>query len=250
MVTSRVPADGGVFRSTPIQGAPSARRVAYVNLVFDDGWLMAAVGASSQRIALCKFTKVEITESRGGRTYFSVLEGPHVGRLLSLKDENALKHLGAAPPFRTPAELVVTYGKYMPGWVSVARRNEKLDQQFAQLSAGPLSLQVTMNTVWDAAYTPLPAGEYDVLVPDVPHNKAYTDFYRKSESSLRYDQVWFPIKFGNNSRYVHVGNVSEGCVTVTDLAHWDDLHDHLISHRSADGQTLAKLSVKGKPERS
>lgn len=67
---------------------------------------------------------------------------------------------------------------------------------------------------------------------------------------LQFDQVWFPIKHGDNSRYVHVGNLSDGCVTVLDLARWADIHEALISHRSPDGESLAQLVVKGVPERA
>lgn len=77
-----------------------------------------------------------------------------------------------------------------------------------------------------------------------------TGFYRRVASSLKYDQVLFPIRYGNNSRYIHVGNLSEGCVTVLDLARWADVHEALSSHRTPDGKAVGKLIVKGKPERA
>lgn len=66
--------------------------------------------------------------------------------------------------------------------------------------------------------------------------------------SLHYDQVWFPINYSDNSRYVHVGNVSEGCVTVLDLAKWAAIHEALISHRTIDGRSVGQLVVTGTPE--
>ena len=60
----------------------------------------------------------------------------------------------------------------------------------------------------------------------------------------------FPIDHGDKSRYVHVGNVSEGCVTVLGLARWADIHEAQISHRDPSGKYAAKLVVKGTPERS
>lgn len=48
---------------------------------------------------------------------------------------------------------------------------------------------------------------------------------------------------------MHVGNLSDGCTTVIDLARWADIHEALISHRSSDGNSVGKLIVKGRPER-
>jgi hypothetical protein len=63
-------------------------------------------------------------------------------------------------------------------------------------------------------------------------------------------QVWFPIAYKDNSRFVHIGNVSDGCVTVLDMNHWAAIHEAIISHRSLDGSKVARLIVKGKPERA
>jgi hypothetical protein len=94
-----------------------------------------------------------------------------------------------------------------------------------------------MNSVWDGRFTPLPAGSYKVL-------------YRNTAPQLWFDQVWFPIDYGDRSRYVHVGNVSDGCVTVLALNRWADVHEALISHRGPDGTSVATLSVKGTPEKA
>ncbi len=60
--------------------------------------------------------------------------------------------------------------------------------------------------------------------------------------------MWFPIKYGNNSRYVHVGNVSDGCTTVLSLDKWAAIQEALISHRGPDG-SVGIMVVKGEPER-
>ena len=148
------------------------------------------------------------------------------------------------------ARIVVTYGKYVQGWVSEARGGQKLDQQMAMLEVAGIRVEVTMNSVWDGVYTPMPMGEYAVLVPDAPHRQDMTRFYRRVAPGVRFDQVWFPIKYRDNSRFVHVGNLSEGCTTVLDLARWPDIHEALVSHRSADGTSVAKLIVRGTPERA
>lgn len=221
----------------------------YVNEVGEDGWIQA-IDETSVRLPLCKYTKVMLLGTKAGRTTFKVVGGTHAGKVLSMKTENANKYLGQVAPKSSIIEVVVTYGKYQEAWASRARGGEKLDQQWAQLSAGGLNSKVTMNTVWDGVFYPIPAGEYLIMVPDVPHASNMTSFYRREDPSLKHDQVWFPIKYGNNSRYIHVGNVSDGCTTVVDLAKWADLHEILISHRSPDLKYVGKLIVKGKPERT
>jgi hypothetical protein len=226
----------------------TAGKILYVKKVGDDGWMQARVG-SNRLVPLAKYTKVTILASTDGRTSFKVMDGPAMGQTLSMADRNVVEYLGTTGPTQSPATIVVTYGKYTEGWVSEARGGQKLDQQLATLQVSGITAQVTMNSVWDGKFFPLPAGEYSVLVPDAPHNKNMTRFYRTAEPTLRYDQVWFPIKVGDNSRYVHVGNLSDGCTTVLDLSAWAKIEEALISHRSLDGRSVAKMVVKGTPER-
>jgi len=63
--------------------------------------------------------------------------------------------------------------------------------------------------------------------------------YAAVAPGLRDDQVWFPIRHGDNSRYIHVGNVSEGCVTVLDIGRWPGVHEALVSHRGSTGDAVA-----------
>lgn len=168
----------------------------------------------------------------------------------TLADTSVTEFLGSKAPLQTPAHIVVTYGKYVEGWVSEARGRQKLDQQMATLQIAAIRAQVTMNSVWGGAYTPMPAGVYTVFVPDAPHKGDMTRFYRRVAPNLKFDQVWFPIRYGNNSRFVHVGNLSEGCTTVLDVGRWPDIHEALISHRSPDGASVAQLVVNSTPERA
>ncbi|SHN70215.1 hypothetical protein SAMN02745728_02014 [Desulfovibrio litoralis DSM 11393] len=64
------------------------------------------------------------------------------------------------------------------------------------------------------------AGTYDLWAPDYPHSSSYTTFYRKNPKG-HFDLVWFRI---NESRYLHIGHVSDGCVTVMDIEEWECQH--------------------------
>jgi hypothetical protein len=230
----------------------------YINKVGDDGWVNGK-DSSGALLPLCMYTKVALAfvtkdgkktlELKGGRASFKVLDGTHAGKVLTMGEANVKIYLGTAAPTAGVVSVTVTYGKYVEGWVSAARGGEKLDQQFATLTVGSISAQVTMNTVWGTGFFPLPAGTYWIMVPDVPHDGNMTTFYRAVAPSLKHDQVWFPIQYGNNSRYVHVGNVSDGCTTVVDLNAWASICAALVSHRSANGKYVGQLIVKGKPER-
>ncbi|MBY4725684.1 MULTISPECIES: hypothetical protein [Burkholderia] len=230
----------------------SADVIRYINKVdSDSGWLL--VGSEDlprlQWKSLFKCCKVMLIGSKNGRTYFKVLEGESKGQVSFLSDDNANEYLGKTAPKQQPVELVVTYGHFDPGWFSKSR-NQQLQQQLARGVLGSIHFEVAMNTSWNGDFYPIPPGTYSILLPDFPHKKDYTNQYKTEYSRLSHHQVWFPISYGNNSRYVHVGNVSEGCATVLSLSSWSSIHEMLVSHRSADGNGVGTLIVKGKPERN
>lgn len=250
MAQARVPSTGAVIHSAGSIGAGHESTTLYVNRVGSDGWLQALDDATQQRIPLAKYTKVFASKVQFGRVKFRVEDGPQRGRALSLLEANAGEFLGSKQPAQQLARVTVTYGKYVERWLSVARGGQEINQQMATLAIGSLVVQVTMNSVWNGLFTPLEPGEYKVLVPDAPHRADMTRFYRNTEPRLQFDQVWFPIQHGDNSRYIHVGNVSDGCATVLDLARWAQVHEALIGHRGSDGRSVATMSVLGKPQRA
>lgn len=251
----------GTTNTTPASHVPVTADVyRYVNKIGTDGWLKTATGLPKPNdfLYLCKYTKVMLLNSKEGRTYFKVMDGAGAGKTVSLTDANTKEYLGKTPPKQSAVEVVVTYGKYVNDWASVARGGELLQQQMATMSVSGVTVSITMNSIWreDLVYKwnpsmfPIPAGEYRILLPDAPHKSNSTRFYRDTEPTLIHDQVWFPIEFGANDRFVHVGNLSEGCTTILDLEKWSGIHETLISHRAADGKSVGKLIVKGKPERT
>ncbi len=249
MVSGRVPSSGQIVHAAGPTARVDAGPLRYVNEIGSDGWLQAKDETTHALIPLAKYTAVRIVNTYGDRTTFKVADGPQAGKLLSVTTSNANRYLGTRGPVRSPAEIEVTYGKYVAQWHSVAR-GQDFDEQMATLKVGGISVQVTMNTNWGGSFYPLPPGEYDVLVPDGPHNANMTHYYRNTYKQLVYDQVWFPVKYNDNNRFVHIGNVSDGCVTVLDMNQWAAIHEAIISHRSRDGLSVATLIVKGKPERA
>jgi hypothetical protein len=227
----------------------------YVNKIEEkSGWVM--VGHRTEFLPLPKYTKVMLLAHKNGKTFFRVQDGAHNGKICYMSQANVTEYLGKIAPKKTPAELVVTYGKYVPDWESNARGGEKLEQQLATATIDGVSVKVTMNSIWEGNlkyewknYYPIPPGTYTIKVPEAPHRVALTRDYRDFDKRLQHHQVWFQIVYGDNSRFVHVGHASAGCTTVVELEKWADIQEALISHRPG-GDVLGKMIVKGKPERT
>ena len=106
---------------------------------------------------------------------------------------------------------------------------------------------------------------YVLQIPDAPHSATRAAYYRYT----RYHKTWFRIGRSNaGSRYLHVGEISEGCVTVRPFllapstsapagfedvpglphgatglpypaqtpptASWDNIYNYLINRRHSD----------------
>ncbi len=78
----------------------------------------------------------------------------------------------------------------------------------------------------------------------------------RSRAGCAGNDVWFPIGLRgsaqNSSRYIHIGHLSEGCVTVYQLTQWLALYTYLISHRTpgtAGRRIGSMLVVKPAPVR-
>lgn len=226
--------------------------IRYVNKVdTDSGWLLVGRDGldKSKWKSLFKYCKVMLIGSKDGRTYFKVMEGESRGEIAFLSNFNANQYLGKTAPVKKSAEIVMTYGAYDEDWKSVTR-GRTLPQQLASGALGGIRFEAAMNTRWGDGFYPIPPGTYTILLPDYPHKKEYTEQYKDEYQNLSHHQVWFPIAHGNNSRYVHVGNVSEGCVTIVDLKKWSEIHETLVRHRGPDGNSVGTLIVKGKPRRA
>lgn len=99
---------------------------------------------------------------------------------------------------------------------------------------------------------PLPKGTYKILTPEAPKDRSMTAFYADPQypgafPGLKYHTVWFAIEYEptQNSNFVHVGNISEGCVTVHELAKWNALYAYLIANRvDKDGKYVGTITVQ------
>ena len=81
-----------------------------------------------------------------------------------------------------------------------------------------ISVQVTLNSDWTpgSGRTPLPVGTYEIAAPDGLHPPESTNFYTVNGEPVKDYKIWFPILPLSSERYIHIGHVSHGCVTIID----------------------------------
>lgn len=220
----------------------------YTKRANDDGWLAVKLDSTGLLVALCEFTKVTLIKESGGRTYFRIADGnsEFAGQTASLKSENAMQYLTDAPT-SGQATVKVKYAG-APAYAVSEFKGRRL-QQWAQVSFNGQTAKVTLNTIWDENYTPIPPGRHRIMAPDRSHANVPTGGY-KVKANLHCTDVWFPIelqgKKGNSSRYIHVGHISEGCVTFYELSKWNDIYDYLICRRvkGEGGKYVGELVVE------
>ncbi len=189
----------------------------------DSGWLSVRLTKTGQLTGLCEYTAVRVTHESGGRAYFVIADGNiAVGQEASLTTANAAKYLSNTAPGGA-ASLVVKYNGSPADELSAFKR--PLKQQWATLTFEGQSVTVTLNSVWDGKYTPIPPGTHSILAPDYSHAKIPTTGYASATPGMVGNDVWFPIGLNGSlhgsGRYVHVGHLSEGCVTVHELGNVD-----------------------------
>ena len=209
---------------------------AYVNKVGHDGYVTVLIdGEGKQGKGLYMYTKLTLLgiNNDGDRVTLRVEEGEWKGRMGSMKiKDGADTFLDLTPPDNMIPTIKVKYGKFVRDWYSIPRKH-KIDQQFATLTVGNISVQVTLNSDWTpgSGRTPLPVGTYEIAAPDGFHPPKNTNFYMVDGEPVKDYKIWFPILPLSEQRYIHVGHLSHGCISIIDYDKYPQIHDYLIKHR-------------------
>jgi hypothetical protein len=215
----------------------------------DSGWLSVMLSAGNRRIAVCEYTKVEIKGERDSRVLFRIVDGNsgYAGKEASLKVESAHRYLMNEGPLSTATVSVQYLG--MPSEEDSPFKGP-LRQQWAEFSFNGNKAKVTLNSIWNERYTPIPPGTHIIMAPDSSHGNISTAGYRQAIPGLRCTDVWFPIRLSgthsNSGRYIHAGHLSEGCITVHELEKWNAVYDYLIRSRlpNSNGRFVGTLVVR------
>lgn len=212
------------------------------------GWLLVKLSKSGGFTALCEYTRVDVLREAAGRTFFKIADGYiAVGEEASLSTANAAKYLSGTGP-GAAAMMSVAYAGAPTEEDSPFKGH--LKQQWAKLTFPGHTLTVTLNSIWNGRYSPIPPGMHAILAPDNSHAKTPTTGYVAATPGMVGNDVWFPIGLHgamvNSSRYIHVGHLSEGCVTVHQLEGWTSVYQYLISHRSpgSAGKRIGSITVR------
>ena len=173
---------------------PKKPLIRWVTKDLSDGWVAVRLD-SGGRVSLPSYLKVAVYKEEPGRSYFTILEGVNKGRKASvgqLKGKSVL------------VDAVVP----SPGATVRLNRDQ---QRLWYGTKGPFfafSGAFTGAKVWTA----VPRGTYTLQIPDFPHPSNRYSAYTP------YQTTWFLILgkgvATENGRYLHLGELSEGCVTV------------------------------------
>ena len=229
----------------------------YTKSIDESGWLMILLDGEG-KVSVPEFVKVVLMMKRGKdgeptkenetRSFFIVQEGRYKGKTASVSLVNATQCLLKTTRGKGAHITAKIIGRKLEK--SVPRNGEELNQLWATLFFDGKKARITLDS--DVPYIennpaspyygqtlrskPLPKGTYKIRTPEAPLPKQNTEFYVTSPGGypeLKYHTVWFLIENAAtyNSNFVHVGNLSEGCVTMYQLEMWNVLYKYLISNR-------------------
>ena len=167
-----------------------AVNIRYVSKVGKDAWLRVKLDVGGE-ISLPQYLKVNLIETKQSRDFFEILEGAYKGKRASVS------RLGS--------------GSYLiPGTGPLPGGQIKLDLDKQELwfdDQGPFS---AFSGAFNA-YTRVEKGRHKLAIPDAPHSLTRPAYYDFTD----YHKTWFRLGVSTQgSRYLHVGEISEGCVTV------------------------------------
>jgi hypothetical protein len=162
--------------------------IRYVSKVGTDAWLAVKLDAG-EIVSLPYGLQVDVTGLEKGRDHFKILEGPYKGRAASVARDGATSYLVENIHHESAAAL----------------RFDRAKQELWVNGRGPYSAFSGHFDKW----TQVPTGKHVIQIPDAPHSATREAYYRYT----RYHKTWFRVGTSGD-RYLHVGEISEGCVTV------------------------------------
>ena len=202
---------------------PILPEIRYVTNVDGKGWLLVTHDSPSDPAEptfppLPQGLKVEVSKIENGREYFKILEGRLKGTTASVSQRNKVgSYLSTVNPHTGPATVVFN------------RTDGKVRFPGGELTA-----------ITDPS-NKTPIGSWLLEIPYEVHPGGA--FY---ETDSVFSGTWFRIESeshdGVADRFLHPGNITFGCTTVTDRAGWTSLYNYLIFSR-ANEKDVGTLQV-------
>ncbi|WP_087021853.1 hypothetical protein [Thaumasiovibrio subtropicus] len=186
------------------------------------GWLNVKLTSTSQVVALPKYLKVDLLETKNKRDHFTIKEGTYKDKAASVSlKSNGKSWLGTPlPDYGSGVSLIFKKGE------------ECLITPLGKIKA------ITDDD------NPIPNGTHPIQIPDFPHKLG-----RGYLSQAQLAMTWFYLGSGaavsnNNDRYLHPGAVSLGCITIEEVSKWDALCEKLLLARESGGLNVGKVTVQ------
>lgn len=182
-----------------------------------DGWLKVAPERSGEDFSIPYYTKVRLEKQEENRQYFTIMEGVRRGEKASvILDEGGSSFLQSENPHTAPIHF--TYS----------------------LSTRILKLKTQHYTTLDYKNDEKPWERrlYTVAIPDSPHKGGQT-YLDRAALAL----VWFKTSHPDDTRYVHPGAYTAGCITLTEIERWDELCKILLKARKGDGKSIGVVEI-------
>jgi hypothetical protein len=169
--------------------------------------------------SLSQFMRVKDVSKKNGREYFTIVDGLYEGKKASVKAPDSGSRFSSVSYDDTGG--TVTY-----------------DRAKKELTFGTAAAIKTYMS------DPLPAGKYNLRLPDYPHagGNNYTNLSKHAT-------VWFKIEQSKDNlhRYLHVGKATAGCCTCgeaytakgtdDDRKRWTEVYNYLIKRRPDKSKT-------------
>jgi hypothetical protein len=160
--------------------------------------------------------KVNVTKVENGREHFTVEEGLLKGRKGSVK-------------------LKSSDGK---SFLSDKGEHAKAAEVEFNLTTNKLKVKGVgeFDAITDPD-NPMPEGTHDIELPFEIHHLA-----DKYLTDSPFATTWFRIGHSGD-RFLHPGQISAGCTTVTDTKNWTDIYNKLIRARKDDKKSVGTIKV-------
>jgi hypothetical protein len=189
----------------------------HMGLDTEDAWIKVVLD-NSTTVSISRYTRVKDVTTSNGREHFTIVDWPYEGKKASVKAKAKGSWFKSLSYEDTGG--IVTY-----------------DKGKKELSFG--SNKTPIKTYMS---DPLPAGSYNLFLPDHPHDGGnnYTNL-------SKYATAWFKVEQTHDklNRYLHVGKATAGCVTCgetgtasgtdDDRKRWTEVYNYLINRRASKG---------------
>jgi hypothetical protein len=172
--------------------------VCYVDQIAPDNWLTVRTEFTGELVSIPYGVKLDLTGTAGGREQFTILEGVNEGTEGSVARKSGERSYLTVKLIQKPAATVVF---------------DRAAQSLTFGGRGPYNAFSGggFGATDGTQYTPVPKGRYALAIPAFPSKQTRSAYLQWT----RFHKTWFRIGTDlSGSRFLHPGEISEGCVTV------------------------------------